>query len=151
MAIVKELDHIVLRSPDQEKSLAFYCDVLGMEGVRVEEWRAGTVNMPSVRVNAGTIIDIFARDKNAQPETPRPEVGEGSARSQVDHFCLVLQPDVDQDDLIAAIENAGYKVGMRSSRFGARADTHGRGESFYFTGPEGVMIELRQYPGDRES
>ena len=41
MALVKVigLDHVVLRCADIEKSLAFYCDTLGLEPERVEEWR----------------------------------------------------------------------------------------------------------------
>ncbi len=41
MARVLGLDHIVLKSPDVERSLAFYQDVLGLQGDRVEEWRRG--------------------------------------------------------------------------------------------------------------
>ena len=34
------LDHIVLNVADVERSLTFYLDELGLEPVRVEEWRA---------------------------------------------------------------------------------------------------------------
>ena len=35
------LDHIVLRVPDIEEAIHFYCDLLGMKPLRVDEWRAG--------------------------------------------------------------------------------------------------------------
>ena len=49
---VTGFDHIVLRCSDVEVSLAFYCDELGLEPERVEEWRRGEVLFPSVRINA---------------------------------------------------------------------------------------------------
>ena len=45
-------DHLVLRSPDVERSLHFYVDDLGLQPERVEEWRRGEVLFPSVRVDA---------------------------------------------------------------------------------------------------
>lgn len=54
------LDHIVLRCRDIEASLAFYTDRLGLAPDRVDEWRAGDVPFPSVRVDPTTIIDLFS-------------------------------------------------------------------------------------------
>ena len=48
---VTGFDHIVLRCADVEASLAFYCDELGLEPERVEEWRRGEVLFPSVRID----------------------------------------------------------------------------------------------------
>ena len=56
MSRIVGLDHIVLKSPDVERSLAFYCGVLGLDGVRVDEWRVGENRFPSVRINDNTII-----------------------------------------------------------------------------------------------
>src|ERR1700755_1094318 len=74
---VTGFDHLVLNVGDVERSLAFYCGVLGLEPVRVERWRAGEVPFPSVRVSGETIIDLVAM--------PR-------ASANVDHFCLVVDP-----------------------------------------------------------
>ncbi len=49
-------DHVVVNSADVERSLAWYCDELGLEAVRVDEWRRGEVLFPSVRVSRETII-----------------------------------------------------------------------------------------------
>lgn len=38
---VKAFDHLVLNVEDVERSLAFYTGLLGLEPVRVGEWRRG--------------------------------------------------------------------------------------------------------------
>ena len=43
---VTGLDHIVLATPDIERSLRWYTEVLGLRGERVEEWRAGDAFFP---------------------------------------------------------------------------------------------------------
>src|SRR5579875_98148 len=74
---IKDFDHLVLNVADVERSLAFYVGPLGLEPVNVEEWRAGKVSFPSVRVSPTMIIDLLA--------APRSE-------ANVDHFCLVVDP-----------------------------------------------------------
>src|SRR2546430_1185347 len=71
------LDHVVLPSTDIERSLAWYCDKLGLEPVRVDEWRRGEVFFPSVRVSSEVILDLFP----AEPPV-----------KTVDHVCLVVEP-----------------------------------------------------------
>ena len=48
-----EMDHIVLNVTDIEASLRFCCDVLGLKAERVDEFRAGKVGFPSVRISPG--------------------------------------------------------------------------------------------------
>lgn len=120
---VTGLDHIVLNVADAEKSLAFYRYELGLEGVRVEEWRTGDVPFPSVRLDESTIIDLF--------ELPR--TGEN-----LNHFCLVVEP-MDFEQIKASgrfdvIDGPG-------KRFGARGD----GTSLYVRDPDGNTVELRYY------
>jgi catechol 2,3-dioxygenase-like lactoylglutathione lyase family enzyme len=74
---VTAFDHLVLNVTDVERALDFYCGKLGLQPVRVEEWRAGTVPFPSARISEHAIIDLFAR--------PRGE-------TNIDHFCLVVDP-----------------------------------------------------------
>ncbi|MFF5131472.1 VOC family protein [Streptomyces syringium] len=117
-------DHLVLNVSDIERSLAFYLGSLGLEPVRVDEWRAGKVSFPSVRVSEGTIIDLFKR--------PRGE-------SNVDHICLVVEPldwqEVVDSGVFTVVDGPG-------PRFGARGD----GESLYVLDPDGNTVELRWYP-----
>ena len=120
---VTELDHIVVTTPDVERSLAFYSGLLGMPGVRVDEWRAGQVPFPSVRVTAGTIIDLQAGDRSGL---------------NIDHFCFV----VDADDVDAVVDDPRFDVIVGPvARFGARGD----GRSVYVHDPDGNVVELRHY------
>ena len=72
---VTGLDHIVIDVADVERSLAWYVDLLGLEPMRVDEWRRGEILFPSVRVDASTIIDLL-------PLEPSGE--------NINHFCLVV-------------------------------------------------------------
>jgi catechol 2,3-dioxygenase-like lactoylglutathione lyase family enzyme len=56
---VTGMDHIVLNVSDVERSLSFYLDELGLQPVRVDEWRRKEVFFPSARVDATTIIDLL--------------------------------------------------------------------------------------------
>ena len=123
------LDHIVLRVDDVERSLAFYLDTLGLAPVRVDEWRAGEVLFPSVRVDDTTIIDLLARG-----DVP---VAADAARN-LDHFCLVLEP-VDLDALAAS--GTFDVIGGPADLFGAR----GQGQGLYVRDPDGNVVELRHY------
>ncbi|MFI0743132.1 VOC family protein [Streptomyces sp. NPDC021100] len=123
---VTGFDHLVLNVTDVERSLAFYTGPLGLEPVRVDEWRAGKVPFPSVRVSAGTIIDLFQRDRG---------------ETNVDHFCLVVEP-LDWQQVIDA--GTFDVVSGPSNNFGAR----GQAESLYVRDPDGNTIELRWYPQD---
>lgn len=122
-------DHLVLNSADVERSLAFYCGLLGLEPVRVEEWRAGKAPFPSVRVSPTTVIDLLQR----------PD--EGPSGSNVDHICLVVEPldwqEVIDSGVFTVLDGPG-------ERFGAR----GTALSLYVSDPDGNTVELRWYPQD---
>ncbi|MEW9518544.1 VOC family protein [Streptomyces tubercidicus] len=117
-------DHLVLNVADIERSLAFYCGQLGLEPVRVDDWRAGEVPFPSVRVSPATILDLA--------HGPR----EGS---NVDHLCLVVEP-LDWQEVVDSGEFT--VVDGPGPRFGAR----GNGQSLYVNDPDGNTVELRWYP-----
>jgi catechol 2,3-dioxygenase-like lactoylglutathione lyase family enzyme len=119
-------DHLVLNVEDVERSLDFYCGPLGLEPVRVEEWRAGKAPFPSVRVSDTTIIDLVAGPRSG---------------SNVDHICLVVEPldwqEVVDSGLFTVVDGPG-------PRFGAR----GTAQSVYVLDPDGNTVELRWYPQD---
>ena len=114
-------DHVVLNTEHAEALLAFYCDELGLEPVRVDEWRRGEVLFPSVRVTPHTIIDLF----------PAARTGEN-----VNHVCLVIEPD-DLDAIAARFPDAQRADGL----FGAQ----GFASSVYIHDPDGNTVELRYY------
>ncbi|MEU5565772.1 VOC family protein [Micromonospora musae] len=124
---VTGFDHLVLNVADVERSLEFYCGRLGLAPERVEEWRAGRVPFPSVRVSPDTIIDLVIGDRG---------------ESNVDHFCLVVAPL----DWAAVIDSGAFTVLEGPvGRFGAR----GSATSIYVRDPDGNSVELRWYPADR--
>ncbi|MEW2275177.1 VOC family protein [Streptomyces griseofuscus] len=123
---IKDFDHLVLNVSDVERALAFYTGPLGLAGERVDEWRAGKVSFPSVRVSATTVIDLFER--------PRGE-------SNVDHICLVVDP-LDWQEVIGS--GVFDVIEGPVPRWGAR----GSAQSVYVRDPEGNTVELRWYPED---
>jgi catechol 2,3-dioxygenase-like lactoylglutathione lyase family enzyme len=129
---ITELDHIVLRVRDVERSLQFYRDVLGLDPERVEQWRAGEIRFPSVRLNADTIIDLFATDQ--------APIGKEGARNQ-DHFCMVIEP-TDMDALKSKFEEIEVEI---QAGPGKRWGSHGDGISLYIYDPDDNVVELRHY------
>lgn len=116
-------DHIVLRVEDPQRSLDFYVGLLGMEPVRVDEWKRGEVSFPSARISADSIID-FAPGKR-----------EGV---NLDHYCIVIEP-TDLDEIATS---GTFNVDRGPvARFGAR----GTGRSLYVRDPDDNLIELRHY------
>ena len=124
MALVKVtgLDHIVLRCADIEKSLAFYCDKLGLEAERVDAWRDNQAPFPSVRLTPTTIIDLF---------------GGGPDGTNLDHFCLMIEPDRPRRSSPSSFPD----VRRGDHLFGAQ----GYASSLYVHDPDGNTIELRSY------
>ena len=118
---VHGIDHVVLGSSDLERSLSWYQDVLGLEPVRVEEWRRGEVPFPSVRVSDGTLLDFVAQDPV----------------ERINHVCLV----VEACDLEALAADADLGASDPLRLFGAR----GNGWGVFVADPDGHTLELRHY------
>ena len=120
---VRGLDHVVLVVADVERSLAWYIDELSGRPVRLDEWRAGQVLFPSVRLSASSIIDLIQGDRTGQ---------------NVDHVCI----EIDPTDLDAVAASGRFDVvGGPADLFGAR----GMGRGLYVRDPDGNVIELRYY------
>lgn len=121
------LDHIVLRVSDVERALAWYTDQLGLDPVRVDEWRAGDCPFPSVRVSESTIIDLIAGDVDLD-------------RRNLDHFCLVVSPEdltsIRADHRFDIVRDPDFEL------YGAQ----GYADGLYLRDPDGNEIELRAYP-----
>lgn len=117
------VDHLVLTVADVERTLGWYEEHLGLEPLRVDEWRKGDAPFPSLRVNESMIIDVIVG----------PRAGEN-----VDHICLL----VDTDDLAAIAASGRFDVvGGPSRLWGAR----GYGQGLYVRDPDGNVLELRHY------
>jgi len=130
-----ELDHIVLNVGDIERSLTFYTEVLGLKGERVDEFRAGKVSFPSVRINQATIIDLFPRKDGAAGLTSEKING------NLNHFCLVVGAEDFSGIVNYLAENHVTVRDGPVSRWGAQ----GRATSVYFLDPDGNEVEIRCY------
>ena len=123
MIAVEGLDHIVLVVADVERSVAWYAEHLGLQPLRLDEWRRGEVFFPSLRVSEGTIIDILQGERSG---------------TNMDHVCLV----VAETDLQAVADSGRFEVvDGPDKRWGARGD----GLSLYVRDPDGNVVELRHY------
>ena len=117
------LDHLVLAVADVERTLEWYTAHLGLEPLRVDEWRNGEVPFPSLRLNDATIIDVIVGPRDGE---------------NVDHICVI----VDVDDLAAVASSGEFDVvGGPSRLWGAR----GYGQGLYVRDPDGNVLELRHY------
>jgi extradiol dioxygenase family protein len=126
------LDHIVLNVSDMDRQLAFYCDVIGLAPERVEEWRAGKVLFPSVRINADTLIDLAP---------PSLWSGERGGAVNLNHFCINVAPG-EWEPLLDRLKRAGVTMdGGPMTLWGA----HGNATSYYLKDPEGNQLEVRCY------
>ena len=106
---VTAFDHVVLNVADVERSLRFYCDELGLEPLRVEEWLRKEVFFPSIRVDSGTIIDLLETERTGE---------------NVNHICLVVEP--------ADFDAIGREAAKLASDLAARAPAARSGVPFRF-------------------
>ena len=127
------LDHVVVNTQDVEQAIYFYRDVLGLEILRLEEFRAGQVGFPSARVSPETIIDI------------RPRADGERVTPNMDHYYLVVGA-TDMHQLHAELKAKGITVeDTVRPAWGAQ----GYGRQFKLWDPDGNKIELRCYMGSQ--
>jgi catechol 2,3-dioxygenase-like lactoylglutathione lyase family enzyme len=121
---VTGIDHVVFNVSDVERAVAWWRDLLGLEPVRLEEWRRGEVPFASVRISPSTILDLFARERSGE---------------NVDHVALHVE-DTDLDEIAASGRFDVVRGPLEL--FGAR----GQGRGLYVRDPDGNVVELRTYP-----
>lgn len=112
---------------DVERSAAWYHDKLGLELARMDEWRRGEVLFPSLRIDATTLIDLFAAERTGE---------------NLNHFAVVV--DTDAAGLQAIIDSGEFDLAgpsTPSNLFGAQ----GQGQGIYVKDPDGNTVELRTY------
>jgi glyoxylase I family protein len=121
-----EIDHVVVRCAEPERSLAFYTGVLGC----AEERRIDAIGLVQLRAGA-SMIDLVPADP--------PPTHEGR---NVDHFCVGVAT-ADMAALARWLTKRGVQVlGEPTERYGAR----GSGLSVYVLDPDGNVVELKQMP-----
>ncbi|MBX6366986.1 MAG: VOC family protein [Rhodospirillales bacterium] len=127
---LRGLDHVVLRVADLERSIRFYCDVLGCTLEKTQE-RLGLTHLRA----GDTLIDLVTLDG----EIGRAGgAGPGKEGRNVDHFALRIAP-FDAAAVVSHLRAHGVEPGEVVSRFGAEGD----GPSIYITDPDGNGVELK--------
>ncbi len=121
---VKGLDHIVLRVADQDRSIDFYGQVLGLHVER----RLAAIGLVQLRAGAA-LIDLVPRTED-----------EDEGRN-VDHFAVQIEA-MDVPALTAHLKRHGIDPGEVRRRYGAE----GYGSSIYITDPDGNTVELKGPP-----
>lgn len=133
------LDHVVLWVDDVARAIDFFVQVVGLEGVRVDEFKAGKAPFPSVRVAADAILDLMGRA--AAPLVSGLAKRPGSAGHPVNHVCLAMSA-AEFAALRQRLTVAGVTIAGEMERsFGAQ----GFGRAFYFHDPDGNVLEARTY------
>lgn len=123
---IRNLDHVVIRAADLDKSLKFYCEILGCQ----EERRVDRIGL--VQLRAGScMIDLFDAKDNPPPEGP----------GNMDHFAVRLE-NFDEPAIRAFLSENGIESEESKSRYGAEGD----GPSIYIEDPDGNTVELKGPP-----
>jgi catechol 2,3-dioxygenase-like lactoylglutathione lyase family enzyme len=135
---VRGIDHVVLRVSDVERSLRFYCGVLGCR----EERRIDALGLVQLRAGAALIdlVDVAGALGRLGGGPP------GDTRRNMDHVALQLAA-FDEAALRAELAAADVEAGEVGERYGAE----GMGPSLYIRDPDGNVVELKGPPRNRSA
>ena len=124
------IDHVVLRVRDVDRSIAFYCGVLGCR----EERRLDDLGLIQLRAGR-SLIDLVDLDKPLGQRGGAPAAKEGR---NVDHFALQVR-DFDEAALRDQLTRHGIDPGEVMQLYGAE----GTGPAVYLRDPDGNTVELK--------
>ena len=116
------IDHVVVRVTSLDRSIQFYCEVLGCK----LEWRRDDLALAHVRVGT-SFVDL-------QKGQPLPT----GADHNMDHLCLTVA-GFNLEQVRNHLIRHNVEIGTAGERFGAS----GWGQSLYITDPDGNGLELR--------
>ncbi len=123
------LDHLVVRVADLDRSLTFYCDILGCNIDR----RRDDLGLYHLRAGQAQ-IDLVTLDGELGRKFGSPN----SDNPNVDHFCLRIEP-FEGPALVDYLCGHGLAPSDVVNRFGA----DGEGPSLYVEDPDGNTVELK--------
>jgi catechol 2,3-dioxygenase-like lactoylglutathione lyase family enzyme len=130
---IRQIDHVVLRVADLQRSIAFYVDALGCAVEKNQE----DIGLYQLRAGA-SLIDLVPLDGKLGREGG---AGPGAEGRNMDHFALEIVP-FDEAALRAHLTAHGIALGTFGRRYGAK----GYGPSLYLTDPDGNVVELKGPP-----
>jgi catechol 2,3-dioxygenase-like lactoylglutathione lyase family enzyme len=114
MLQVKRLAHATLTTPDLEKQIEYYVDVLGLRAIEKSEKRAVLATR--------TGLEAVVLERGNKMGLPR--------------LAFQVAPNVDLGDLMTAVRNEGLKVERRSGI------TPGVADAIAFEDPKGTLLEI---------
>jgi glyoxylase I family protein len=128
---VRNIDHLVLRVQDIERSIQFYRQALGCEVARRRD------DLGLVHLRAGvSMIDLVSIEG---PLGRKGGAAAGEQARNLDHLCLRIDP-FDE----AALRNHLLPFGLDAAQHAqARFGAEGDGPSLYFSDPDGNVVELK--------
>jgi glyoxylase I family protein len=135
---VLNIDHLVFRVTDLERSIAFYEEVLGCKVVKRRD------DLGLIHLRAGrSMIDLVSIDgRLGQRGGDAP----GAGARNVDHLCLRIEPFEEQSLIRHLAMHDVEPTGTVSNNFGAE----GFGPSLYIYDPDGNLVELKGPPGKED-
>lgn len=134
------IDHVVLWVEDSIRSLDFYEEIVGLPGVRREEFMTGRAPFTSARISPEALIDLMPRSAAASVNSGTK--AENTAGHAVNHVCLAMSKQ-DYQALESRLEAIGIDTSARMEQtFGARGIAP---HAFYFRDPDDNVIEARYY------
>ena len=117
----KALDHVGLTITDMDRSLRFYCEVLGLKLLRRSARGAG--GLASAVLKAGDQeINMFSDPAFAPVDLDGNPAG-------IDHFCLEVE-SATIDELVGSLRQAGVEIAkgpVPASNLSSRSDPTGIG------------------------
>jgi len=125
---IKDIDHIVLRVRDVDRSIHFFCQVLScsMDRARPE---IGLYHLRAGRA----LIDLVDAKDDAQT----------SSATNMDHFALQVEP-FNETEIRAHLAAHNITVDKTGETYGAL----GVGPALYIEDPDGNVVELKGPPSD---
>ena len=122
------IDHVNIRIPEDgvEEAVDFYGEVLGLEPMKLEEFRNDERTSFFFRISEDAVINIRLEENFEEPSD-----------KNFDHFCINLDEKIDKVKEI--LEENGVEILREGTPLGAE----GRGPGVYIRDPFGYKIELK--------